>query len=606
LTGLTRGFRNLGHFSAIRLHLTTARHAAKGCLSLPMALLLVAYVSGSAALELEVKVEGVSGPLEKNVLALLKIYQERDRDSLLVSRIKRLHEEAPEEIRKALEPFGYYRVDVTSDLKKTTLDGATVWQASYQVDPGPVLKIARVDYRIVGEGEGDDAFPAEFGVRPGDPLEHAAYEKAKAALVEISAAQGYLDAVMKKSEVRVDLDAYEAEITVLLDTGARYYFGPVRFEQDILDPKFLQRYVRFKPGDPYDYERVLALQGNLLDAEYFKLVEISPLVGQAENHRVPLNVRTVANKPNKFRFGLGFATDTGPRVSFDYTRRRIGTKGHRLVTGISLSPVISQLGLEYRIPLARPASDSLSFKPAVAYYNTATRVGQVYSFEVAHSVALKKWRRVVGLEYQYEDYDVAEDSGSGPELVPSVSWSRMVTDDPLDTRHGYRAKFMLRGAADGVVSRVSYLQGVSSAKLIRSLDQNYRFLTRAEVGATATGTVLDLPGSKRFFAGGDNSVRGYRFDSLGPEDEEGNVVGGRYLFVGSLEFDRRVKSKWSVAAFYDFGNAFDPDFKNVVAHSVGVGARWRSPIGPVRVDLSYPFTDTGDRQFINIVVGPDL
>ena len=211
------------------------RIVSKRTFALFASLVLVVYTSASVALNLEVKVEGISGDLKKNALALLNIYRERNRDTLLVSRMKRLHAEAPGQIRKALEPFGHYRVEVASELEKTTRDGTTVWQALYRIDPGPVLEIAHVDYRLIGEGTDDDVFPAEFGLRPGDPLIHAAYEKAKAALVTISAEQGYLDAELKKSEVRVDLDAYEASVTILFDTGPRYYFGPVRFDQEILD-----------------------------------------------------------------------------------------------------------------------------------------------------------------------------------------------------------------------------------------------------------------------------------------------------------------------------------------------------------------------------------
>lgn len=569
-------------------------------------LFAVTHASASPTLSLEVQVEGIEGDLRKNVLALLGIYQERSRENLLVSRIKRLHAAAPEQIGKALEPFGYYGVVVSSDLSRAKGQDTVVWQATYKVEPGPALPVARVDYQLTGEGRHDDAFPAEFGLRVGDPVGHAAWEKAKAALVNIAAEQGYLDAEMQRSEVRVDLDAYEASVTVRFDTGPRYYFGPVRFDQDILDPEFLQRYVRFKPGDPYDYEQVLALQGDLLDAEYFKQVEMAPALDQAEDRRVPLDVRAVPNKPNVYRFGAGFATDTGPRVSFDYTRRRIGTKGHRLVTGLSLSPTISRLGLDYVIPLSRPATDSLSFAPEIVYYDTASRQGNAYGFQLAHAKALQRWRRVVGVEYIFEDFEIADDSSSGTELVPSVSWSQTVSDAPLDTKRGHTAKFTVRGSVEGLVSNVSYLQGALSGKLIRSFAGDFRFLARAEVGATLTETVLDMPGSRRFFAGGDNSVRGYRFDSLGPRDEDDNVVGGRYLGVASLEVDRKVTGKWSVAAFYDLGNAFDPDLENEVAQAVGLGIRWRSPIGPVRVDLAYPLSDTGDEQYFHIVVGPEL
>ena len=138
-------------------------------------------------------------------------------------------------------------------------------------------------------------------------------------------------------------------------------------------------------------------------------------------------------------------------------------------------------------------------------------------------------------------------------------------------------------------------------------NEYYRFITRGDLGATWANSVYDLPASRRYFAGGDNSIRGWGLDVLGPNNPINNeTVGGRYLAVGSLELERRIKGNWSGAIFTDFGNAFDPDFTREVEVGAGVGLRWRSPIGQIRMDVAYALTKEPQGARLHLVIGPDL
>jgi translocation and assembly module TamA len=144
-------------------------------------------------------------------------------------------------------------------------------------------------------------------------------------------------------------------------------------------------------------------------------------------------------------------------------------------------------------------------------------------------------------------------------------------------------------------------------KWIRSFFENYRFITRTDLGATWADSVLDLPASRRYFAGGDNSIRGWALDVLGPNNPLNNdAVGGRYLAVGSLELERRIKGNWSGAVFTDFGNAFDPDFTREVKVGAGAGVRWRSPIGQIRMDVAFALSKENTPARLHVVIGPDL
>jgi translocation and assembly module TamA len=562
----------------------------------------------AVALSLTVNVEGVEGQQRKNVLALLGIYQEQKDKDLTVPRLLALLRRAPEQIRAALAPFGLYRVQVQESVQRPE-PGSERWVASYRIDPGPPVKIATVDYRITGPGADNPAFPKAFPLQPGDVLLHAAYDEAKNEITAIAAEQGYLDADLLRHVVLVDPVAYDAHVEFHLETGPRYYLGPVTFEQDLLSDAYLRKFVDFKPGAVYDPDLLLALQGRLIGMEYYKSVEIVPLLEQAgPDRQVPIRVVAERNKANQYRVGVGFATDIGPRFSFDYRRRYLGRWGHKLKAEIELAQPTQTLVAEYRIPIRDPVADYVLIRPEVYAYDTASRQGTLFKLGAAQSILNRwGWRRNLGVDYRYEDYKVSDDTqDTFNGLLPYTSWSKVVADDPINTKNGYRLRFLVQGTARNLLSETSFFSGSASGKWIKTLGTGNRFIARADLGATWASSVDDVPASQRFFAGGDNSIRGWGLDALGPRDASGQVVGGRYLAVGSLEYDRTIKGPWGVAVFTDFGNAFDPSYTSDWEQSVGLGLRFATPIGPVRVDLAYALTKDPAGFRLHLGLGPDL
>lgn len=574
-----------------------------------LAWLLLLVPLAASALKLEVKVEGVEGEEQKNVLALLGIYQEQSDPELTVARMLALHRRAPEQIRDALAPFGLYRVEVQDSLTEPPADGGK-WLAHYKIDPGEPVKIGRIDYQITGAGAANPAFPKQFGMQVGQVLLHAAYEKAKSAITAAASEEGYLDADLVRHLVLIDPVAYEAIIEFHMDTGPRYYLGKVHFDQDLLDDSFLRKFVRFKPGDVYDPDRLLALQGRLLGMEYYESVEIVPLTEQASGDNVvPIEVIAKRNKANKYRVGLGYGTDVGPRLLLEYHRRYIGRRGHKLKSEIVVSQPQQSLIAEYRIPFRNPVQDYVLIRPEIFSYDTDSRKGTLFKLTGAQSIVTRGgWRRNIGIDYRYEDYDIGSSDGDTFNgLVPSISWSKVDADDPLNTRNGYRLKYILQGTAGGVLAETSWLSGSASGKYIKSFGERYRFISRADLGAIWASSLEDVPGSMRFFAGGDQSVRGWGLDALGPDDPVTNeTIGGRYLAVGSLELERKIVGNWSAAVYTDFGNAFDPTYSADWEQSVGAGLRYATPIGPVRVGLAYAMTKDPAGFRLIIGLGPDL
>ena len=572
-------------------------------------LLLAVLPADAQAMNVEVKVTGVDGQYEENVLALLAIYQERGDKEMSVPRLRALYRRAPEQIREALAPFGLYQVEVESNLTQPSAEDGD-WLASFKIDPGVPVKVGQIDYRVTGPGADNPRFPKQFPMKIGDPLIHADYEKAKSSIVNIASEEGYINARLEQHLVLIDPVAYEAIIEFHLATGEQFYLGQVRFKQDLLDDAFLEKFVNFKPGVIYNPELLLGLQGRLISTEYFDDVEIQPLKDQVgPNREVPIEVVATRNKANVYRVGVGYGTDVGPRFNLDYRRRYIGRRGHNLKAEIEISQIEQSVVGEYRIPIRNPVQDYLLIRPEFYAYDTDTRQGDLFKLSAAHSIRTKNgWRRIIGVDYRYEDFSVAaDDDGTFNGLVPNLSWSKVVADDPINTRNGYKINYYFQGTSEDLLSTSNWLSGEFNYKLIKSLGERMRFIGRTNLGAIWANSVEDVPASERFFAGGDNSIRGWGFDVLGPNDPVDNeTIGGRFLAVGSLELEHQIVGNWGGAVFTDFGNAFDPDYQDQWEQSVGVGIRYSTPIGPVRVDVAYALTKDPAGFRLHVALGPDL
>ncbi|MEW8035839.1 MAG: autotransporter assembly complex family protein [Candidatus Thiodiazotropha sp.] len=556
------------------------------------------------ALDVVVKVDGLEKKLEENVLAYLSVARERQRESLNAARLRLLHDKAEAEIGAALRPFGYFKPGVNGSLVRTDQG----FLLSYQVEPGPPLKLSAVDFSLLGEGADDPQLVKRFPMSIGDVADQTRYDLAKQRILADIIEQGYLDARYLVHQLRVDLKRYEASVKLHLDTGMRLRFGEVRMHQDVMNPEFLARFIPFNAGDPFSQEALLNLQGDLIDTEYFKQVEVVTRRDLREGDRVPVDVNLKPNKRNRYRIGLGYSTDMGPRLTLDWKNRRRGRNGHRMRSELQIAEPLSTLSTEYTIPLQRPSVDLLSFGASFEHFNSDTNQGDRVLLSATHSISLDRgWRRSLGLEYSYEDFEVGEQEDSSRLLVPSITWLRVKSDGKQYIQRGKRLELRLEGAADSLLSTTDFFQLYAAGKFIRGLGEgDWRLLGRLELGATWVDELTDLPPSKRFFAGGDNTVRGFGYQDLGPRDDNDEVIGGRNFAVGSIELERHLSGKWSAALFADAGNAYDPDYQAETAYSLGLGARWRSPVGPVRIDIARGRVEDETQWRLHIVIGPEL
>ncbi|MEN8259907.1 MAG: autotransporter assembly complex family protein [Pseudomonadota bacterium] len=562
------------------------------------------FLSNSAYADTpDIVVDGVTGVLRDNVLSHLSMTTAGcDAPGW---RIERLFKRADGEIRRALRALGYYHAAVQKDMTRTE----HCWHVHFLVDPGPQVTLGKVDIKILGEAADDPAFEKARKLLPlkkGKPLNHGLYEQTKQSIASLASERGYFDSRFTVHELRVDRDTNRAVIRLHFDSGSRYKFGRVDIDQDILAPSFVARYVRIKEGSPYTTRKLTALNQDLTNSGYFTGVDVRPRIRKAKHLKVPIDVKLTPRKKHRYSFGVGFDTDTGPRVSGGYENRRLTRSGHRFDANLRISPVLSKLTAEYKIPLRNPTREYLILQTGFKREETASINSNSYLVGL-RSLLLHEsgWLVTPSLNLSREDFVIGNDNGTASLLVPGVGGSHTRADGRLRIENGYRVNFELQGAHDSLISDVSFIQFKAYGKLIKSLPWGGRFISRGEFGAMAVDEFSSLPATYRFFAGGDQSVRGYGYKELGPKDSDGDNLGGHYLTVLSVEYEQPVIENWSVAGFIDSGNATDSlnfDLKT----GVGFGVRWQSFLGPIRLDIAFPIDESDDTFRIHFAMGPEL
>lgn len=570
-------------------------------LALLLALPLTLGLPGRASAEVELT--GIEGPIRDN--ALLYIRLDSEPCDAPDWRVQRLYGEALERLPESLEAFGYYSARVTPSLEI----GGDCWKARFAVELGKPVLVRKLDIVLTGEARDDEPFAkllASPGIAVGAPLEHSAYERLKTRLRDLASARGYAEARFESSRIDVFPDDLAADVVVHFDSGKRFRFGPIVLDQDVLREDLVKSFVRFAPGDPYDGSRLTNLYVALTNSGFFDTVTVTALEPDLAKGEIPVRIELTPAPSRLISYGLGFSTDTRLRLRFGRHNRRFNDRGAQFGIDAQLSPVTSEVTVNYRFPHGDPRVEWVSFDGGLRHESTTSASSSALELGVRRILERPGgWTRTDLASLRIEDFTVGDQEGRSNLLLPSTLWTRLRADNNVRPSTGSKLTLELRGTDEVIGSDTGFLQIVARGKWIRSPSAKSRIIIRTDVGATWEESFEALPPSVRFFAGGDNSVRGYAFQALGPVDENGQVIGGSSLLTASFEYERRIKPQWSLALFADSGNAyrkFDFDPKT----SAGIGARWISPLGPIRVDVGFPL-ERGDRGArLHITLGPDL
>jgi translocation and assembly module TamA len=579
-----------------------------------------------AATAVNVEIHGVNDELRDNVLAYLSFERyKKGGGDLNADTVERLHNRVEREVDAALRPFGYYEPQVQSTVNR---EDNGEWHVVVNITPGPPIVVDHMDVRVEGAGASDPLFQRilqHLPLHSGDQLNHKAYEDIKNDLQRTAATYGYLDARLIRNEMVVDPPNHTANIALEMDTGMRYRFGKTTIKQDVVKESLVRRYLRYHEGDLFDLTQVLRTQFALDDAQYFSNLEVLPGTPDRDNHTVPVNIRADPSRRHRYSAGAGYATDTGPRGTLGFEDHRINDRGHVFSVEIQAAQVTKySLQSRYTIPIGDPAVENFSLRGSIEQRDWGDVTTNTLSVGPSITALTGSWQHVWAInavrttsESIYAPINTT-DRLFVPELdlasVPKGYLGEPLFEHPLFIE--------IKGSNATLGSNANWLQAHLQAERVFSIAPKWHLLLRGEVGATLVSEFSQLPTVFRFFAGGDNSVRGFAYNDLSPTQQTNTCaatallvppapcptppgltsglayikVGGKDMLTGSFEVVRDLPKNLGVAAFFDYGNAFDR-WGTKLAYSVGVGLRVRLPVLTLGIDIAQPLYEPCQAPF---------
>ena len=561
------------------------------------ALLALAALLGSAArADIDIQVTGVDEDIRRNVLVFLSLERYKTRDDLDETLIGRLAERAEREAGSALRPFGYYEPTVRTELSRIA---PGEWRARIAIEPGVPVLIDDVTVEVSGPGLEHPAFRAVLDALPlrrGARLNHATYDGLKGELRRLAATLGYAEARLTANEMLVDLASHTARIRLAMETGPRYSFGATTITQRSLEEDLLRRYLRFRESDPYDATELLRTQFALDDSQYFSTVEVIAGEPDRANLLIPVDVRAEPNRRNRYSVGVGYATDSKARGTLSWENRRLNDRGHRMRAELKAAQIEQSFETRYVVPIGDPALEKFSLEARWARDDRGDLETRTLRLQPSVTHVLGDWQRVLSASLSNVETLTAAtptqpaSRDSSLLVIPGISYASVPRGYLGEALFSRTFNAELRGSAAALGAPTEFLQLKVEAEKVFNLAPKWNTYLRGQLGTTWVSETTKLPGTERFFAGGDRSVRGFGYNDLSPLDDGGAKIGGRHLFTGSAELIRDLPRNLALALFVDVGNAFD-DFGDPLQYSAGIGVRFRLPVVSVGIDLAQPLTN---------------
>jgi translocation and assembly module TamA len=585
-----------------------------------LAAVVFACASATAAAEsiTSIEIRGLTPEQEENVRRRLSLQQQLGRE-LGEQRFDYLLLESERETRSALEPYGYF----SPEVRVTPPPGGS-GALLIEVVPGEPVRVRNESIAVAGPGNEDvvlSAALAAFVPKPGDVFDQVIYETSKARISRGLADRGYFDAEFGTHRVEVTRAERAADITLAWTSGRRYALGPVHYEQlprEVLDPALLDKIITWEPGTPWDQSRLDKLRESLARLDYFGSIDIAPEPELAKDGVMPVKIGLTPAKRSIYTAGASYGSTNGVGVRFGVERRYLNRKGHKALAEVDWAQRRKVATAQYRIP-------------AFAWLEGWYTIGTLFADEQTDYIDNRKadlflsrsgeinehWRVLASVHALRERWAYTAEDDGDPDTPPVYDYATVYyaeasgeyinVDDRLAPRRGWGGNALLRGGVSGNETNTPFAQVYANLRWFKGLGKDSRLLARGELGHTFADEFSLLPPTLRFHAGGDRSIRGYGWREVGPRvGAPGHEfpVGARNVVTASLEYERYFNGPWGMAVFVDTGSAFDD--KIDVRTGVGVGLRWRSPVGPLRVDLARGL-DHPDSPFqITLSFGGDL
>lgn len=464
-----------------------------------------------------------------------------------------------------------------------------------RIDPGPRTLVSEVNVAIDGAlaSERRERIIADWSLPVGQPFRQEDWNTAKQRALGQLLDEEYPAARLLNSLADIDPERQRAGLSVHYDSGPRHVFGELRIDGlQRYDPQLIARYNRhIRPGEPYREADLSALQATLQATPYFSSVRLTPDREAASENAdgsvsTPVIVRLRERQPHRIAFGAGLSSNTGARVEASYRTPDLLGRAWSLESGLRLEQKKQTLFADVFLP-----PDERNRRHSFGAMSERTDIEDLKTDRFAFGVQSVQQRGSIeqrlSLSWQQER---REPTGAlavtSRALAPNVMWTWRQVDNLLDPGDGIVLQFQVGGGARAALSDQNFVRLHGRWQQFIRLGANNQLALRGELGRTFADSRLRIPQDFLFRTGGTGSVRGYGYQSLGIKEGQA-TVGGRYLAVASAEFTHWLSEAWGIAAFVDAGDAVDSLSDVRLAAGYGLGARWRSPAGPIGIDLAY-------------------
>lgn len=543
----------------------------------------------------ELKVEGISAPqLLENVEIYLSQLADDEADGS--ARYQYLVQQA---VDKALRAKGYY------NTQYQFVRNGEILTLNVQLDQPVTLDEREVN--IDGAAENDPDFInliAKTIPAKGTVLNHGTYDGFKSDFERLAQVKGYFDGEWLYHRLEIYPKEHQADWRLGYRSGDRYRYGEIRFRDSQIREDYLVNMLRIKSGEPYLTYDLSKLSSDFSSSNWFSSVMVEPIVNEAQK-TVDLNVLLRPKKKNDVEIGIGYVTDIGPRLQLNWKKPWINSRGHSIESNTYISQPEQTFEFGYNIPLkSNPLNYYYQISGGIERENqndtksTAAHLGfqRFWNHETG-------WAFSLGLKARYDAFEQASDKFKTFLLYPTASMNRTRSDGKRFPVWGDSQKITVNWGSKLWASDVNFYSIKASSAWIRTYFSNHRFYWRAEVGYLKSDEFYRLPPALRYFAGGDRSIRGFGYKKISPKNHAGELVGGTYLATGTFEYQYRLVGDWWGAAFYDLGLASNRFSREDLYHGAGLGVRWASPIGAIKLDLAKPVKSPDNRTGIQFYIG---
>ncbi|MDR5172799.1 outer membrane protein assembly factor [Methylobacillus flagellatus] len=504
----------------------------------------------------------------------------------------RLLQATPRNIEDLLATEGYFSPTIEQSLESSTEGNTTRNRAKFTVKTGDPVTVQEIDIRftgdIINQASGEKPEPAQlienWSLKQDMRFSQDRWSSAKRGLLSGLVLQRYPNAKITSSKAEIDAASNKVKLMVEVDSGAPFRFGG-------LEVNGLQRYPRslveninpIKPGETYSQARLLFFQSELQASGYFSNVEVTSHTDNADPEAAPIVVNVTEMQSVQVGIGVGASTNTGARTTLTYQDLNLFNRGWRFTNTLKIEQKAQSINSLIRLPTDKNGYRD-SFNADLNRLDIEGQTTSTLGTGVKRSWGPRSFEQTIGAAYLLEHVAI-DGSESQNNYAATISYGITLRriDNELNPTRGYLFNALFTSAPLDVMANGKFLQSYAKTQAYYPLTRKTQLITRLEGGIVSGAD--NAPATYLFRAGGDQSVRGYAYQSLGVADGDA-VIGGRYLVTGSIEVIQWLTESWGAAAFVDFGNAANSTRDLKPVYGYGLGARFKSPAGPIGVDIA--------------------